>query len=96
MQRIDYTRDDVATYRGEVLKQVVPLVKQLRSLQAQRLGVDKVMAWDAGLYAPSGNPKPHGDHDWMLKQAQLMFDELDPRIGEFFAKQFWCAEAPGP
>ncbi|MEE2836448.1 MAG: M3 family oligoendopeptidase [Myxococcota bacterium] len=85
MQRIDYTRDDVATYRGEVLKQVVPLVKQLRTLQAQRLGVDKVMAWDAGLYAPSGNPKPHGDHDWMLKQAQLMFDELDPRIGEFFA-----------
>ena len=48
MQRIDYTRDDVATYRGEVLKQVVPLVKRLRSLQAQRLGIDKVVAWDAG------------------------------------------------
>ncbi len=85
MQRIDYTRNDVATYRGEVLKQVVPLIQKLRSLQADRLGIDKVMGWDAGLYAPDGNPKPHGDHDWMLKQAQLMFDEVDPRIGEFFA-----------
>ncbi|MDE0883321.1 MAG: M3 family oligoendopeptidase [Myxococcota bacterium] len=85
MSRLDYGRSDVATFRREVLRQVVPLVAQLRGLQAERLGIDKVMGWDAGLYAKDGNPKPHGDHDWMLKQAQLMFDDLDPRIGKFFA-----------
>jgi M3 family oligoendopeptidase len=84
MQRIDYTEADVANYRQEVVKEVVPLAQKIIAQKAQNLNLDQVNFWDESVFDLQGNPKPQGDHDWMLQQAQTMFDNLHPELGSFF------------
>ncbi|MGL5833189.1 MAG: M3 family oligoendopeptidase [Waterburya sp.] len=84
MQRIDYTEADVANYRQEVVKEVVPLAQKIIAQKAEKLNLDQVNFWDESVFDLQGNPKPQGDHDWMLQQAQTMFDNLHPELGSFF------------
>jgi M3 family oligoendopeptidase len=84
MQRIDYTEADVTNYRQEVVKEVVPLAQKIIAQKAQNLNLDQVNFWDESVFDLQGNPKPQGDHDWMLQQAQTMFDNLHPELGSFF------------
>ena len=85
MHRIDYTQEDVARFRHEVRQVVVPLIEALYARRAERLGVDRVMAWDETVHDLEGNPSPQGDHDWMVARAQEMFDAMHPELGRFFA-----------
>jgi M3 family oligoendopeptidase len=85
MQRIDYTEADVSSYRDEVVAKVVPLAQKIIDQKAQKLQLEQVMYWDESVFDLQGNPKPQGDHDWMLKQAQQMFDAMHPELGSFFA-----------
>lgn len=85
MQRIDYDAGDVARFRNQVREHVVPLAATLRSRQAARLGVERLCFWDEAVHDPLGNPEPLGDHDWMLRRAQDMFDDMHPDLASFFA-----------
>ncbi len=84
MQRIDYTEADVTNYRQEVVKKVVPLAQKIIAQKAEKLNLDQVNFWDESVFDLQGNPKPQGDHDWMLQQAQTMFDNIHPELGSFF------------
>ena len=84
MTRIGYGADEVATFRNEVRDQVVPLAVALAEKQAITLGVDQLMFWDTAVHSKAGNPKPLGDHDWMVDRATEMFNEMGHGLGEFF------------
>ena len=84
MSRIDYSQDDVARYREAVKNFVVPLCAEIREQQRKALGVDRLMTWDLPVHDPAGNPKPIGDHDFMVEQARVMFDEMGGGLGTFF------------
>jgi M3 family oligoendopeptidase len=84
MHRVDYGQAEVERFREQVRTSVVPLVAENRLRQAERLGVDQLMAWDEGLLDPAGNPQPRGDAEWMMDRATEMFGELGPGIDEFF------------
>ena len=84
MHRIDYGRSDVERFREQVRECVVPLVTELRARQAERLGVEKLMAWDEGLLHPSGNPQPQGDPAWMMDRGAEMFEQFGEDMSEFF------------
>jgi M3 family oligoendopeptidase len=84
MNRIDYNRADVERYREQVRQHVVPLCSAIRQQQRQRLGLEKLFAYDEPVFDPAGNPKPKGDHDWMIDRAKEMFDSLGGGLGEFF------------
>ncbi len=84
MKRIDYDRPDVERFRAAVREHVVPLATELCRRQAEALGVEKLMAWDERVQDPRGNPRPNGDHDWMVARAQEMFDAMDAELGAFF------------
>ena len=84
MCRVDYGQGDVEVFREAVREHVVPLAAELRAQQARELKLDELMFWDLSLFDPRGNPAPQGDHDWMLQQAQEMFDQLGGGMGEFF------------
>ena len=84
LSRVDYGPADVARYRDEVVTHVVPLVTRLMEARRREHGWDRLQFWDEALIDPAGNPKPAGDHDWLLAQAQTMFDRLDGRLGRFF------------
>lgn len=84
MKRVDYTQKDVENYRREVLETVVPLAKKIREKQKKRLGLEKLYAYDTSLFSPKGNPKPKGEHDFLLQKAGEMFDSMDVRVKDFF------------
>lgn len=84
MQRIDYSEADVESYRNEIVAKVVPLAQRIIAQKAAKLNLDRVMFWDESVFDLQGNPKPQGDHDWMLQQAQQMFDAMHPELGSFF------------
>lgn len=85
MNRVDYNQHDVERFRAAVRDHVVPLAVELRRRQAERLGVDPLMFWDDALYDPKGNPAPLGDHDWLIQQAQHMYDSMGNGLDDFFA-----------
>ena len=86
MSRIGYGPDEVATFRDEVRDKVVPLVLELAEKQSQILGVDRLMFWDQTMHSLTGNPKPQGNHDWMVDRASEMFDEMGHGLGNFFTE----------
>jgi M3 family oligoendopeptidase len=84
MSRIGYGPEEVATFRDEIRDKVVPLALEIAEKQRFTLGVDQLMFWDHNAYSPGGNPKPQGDHDWMVDRATEMFDEMGHGLDSFF------------
>lgn len=84
MNRFDYNRDMVATYREEILKHVVPIVIELRERQAKRIGLERLKYYDLNLEYLDGNAKPQGSPKHLVSQAQAMYHDLSPETGEFF------------
>ena len=81
--RTDYDQADVAAFREQVLKELVPVCRELYEAQAKRLGVDRVMAFDEKMIYPDGNAVPAGDDDFMIRTARQMYHEMSPETGEF-------------
>ena len=84
LRRVDYGPDDVARYRQQVVRHVVPLVGRLLEARRADNGWDRLRFWDEALIDPAGNPKPAGDHDVLVAAAQTMFDSMDPRLASFY------------
>ncbi len=49
---------------------VVPLVARLLEARRAEHGWDRLRYWDEALVDPAGNPRPAGDHDFLVAQAQ--------------------------
>ena len=90
MSRTDYGPSDVARYRDAIREHVVPLGQKLRERQREKLGVKSLMAWDLNMHDPAGNPRPQGDHDWMVERAHEMFQDMGSGLGGFFAMMDGC------
>ncbi|MGM9960712.1 MAG: M3 family oligoendopeptidase [Allobaculum sp.] len=86
MFRLDYDRDDVETYRKNVLEDVVPVAMALYKAQAKRHGYDgnTLKAWDEKVSFKSGNPMPKYPEKELVARALQMYQELSPQTGEFF------------
>ena len=84
LRRVDYGPDDVAKYREQVVRHVVPLVGRLLEARRAESGWDRLRYWDEALVDPAGNPKPVGDHDRLVDAAAAMFDGMDDRLAAFY------------
>lgn len=85
MSRSEYGPKDVAWYREQVYKHIVPVAVDLRKRQAKRLGIDDFKYYDSPLLFNSGNAVPKGNKDWMVDKARAMYKELSPETHEFFS-----------
>ncbi len=85
MGRNCYTKEDIAKFRKAVQKYVVPVAAETYKRQAERLGKSYPMSFaDNQLEFRSGNPKPKGTSDDVVKAAKKFYDELSPETSEFF------------
>ena len=82
--RLDYDSDMVASYRKQVLENIVPLHTELRKRQEKRLGVEKLRFYDEPIKFNSGNADPHGNPEWILNHGKTMYKELSRETDEFF------------
>jgi len=90
MHRLDYTQADVEHYREQVVQVVVPLAQQIVQRQAEQLHLQELQFWDESVPDLQGNPVPLGDQDWLLEQAQAMFDAMNDELGDFFQMMVRC------
>lgn len=82
--RLDYNEEMVAGYREQLHSVVVPVVKKLRKRQAERLGIKKPTFLDYNLNYLSGNAKPIGNSEFLVKKAQEMYSDMSEESGKFF------------
>ena len=84
MQRVDYSREDVAKVREAVVRDVVPLVAAVRAAQAKHYGSDVLSYIDEAVLDPLGEPRTRGTTAQKLDAASAMFDAMHPSMGAFF------------
>ncbi|MFD1334244.1 M3 family oligoendopeptidase [Oceanobacillus iheyensis] len=84
MQRVDYDATMVEVFRQQVRDVIVPIATKLYKKQANRIGVDKLKAYDESFVFPSGNATPKGSPEWIIENGKKMYQELSNETGEFF------------
>lgn len=82
--RTDYNHEDVANYRKQIYRDVVPLVTELKKRAAKRIGIKDPKSYDLTLSFLSGNPTPKGDRKWQVEIAKNMYEEMSKETAEFF------------
>lgn len=81
--RNSYGIDDVAKFRENVLKHIVPAVAKIKQKQAKELGIEKVMLYDDPIVLKQGLPKPKGTPEEIMQAGGQMYSEMSPITAEF-------------
>ena len=84
MERYDYNREDVAAFRENIKRYIVPLTVQIRKLQQERLGVDELMFHDLPCLFAEGNPTPIVRKDTYKDAAGKFFRSILGADPSFF------------
>jgi M3 family oligoendopeptidase len=84
MLRSDYDAKMVANFRKQVKDFIVPISQKLYARQAKRLGLDTLKFYDEEYKFKSGNPKPKGTPEEILRGADQMYAELSKDTDKFF------------
>ena len=82
-RRSDYGQEEVAAFREQVRKEIVPLCNTIYEAQGKRIGVDGIKVYDEKFIFPDGNAVPIGDDEYLVKEAQKMYHQMSPETGEF-------------
>lgn len=82
MDRLCYNQEMVRQFRENVLTDIVPVVAQLRTENAKRLGIDEFKLYDLGVIIPGGDPKPVGKAE-IFQAAKEMYHAMSPETGAF-------------
>ena len=83
MSRIGYTPEDVACFRQQVKKYIVPVAEALFKRRKERLGLEHLYSYDSGIYFLEGNPVPLGDDAFCLEMTKQMYSKLSKETEEF-------------
>ncbi|MBD7911884.1 MULTISPECIES: M3 family oligoendopeptidase [Clostridium] len=84
MKRNSYDKNDVANFRNQVKKYLVPFATKMHEERRKRIGIDKLDFVDEGVYFLNGNPVPVGTPNDIFAAGKKMYSELSPETKEFF------------
>ncbi|MBQ7354696.1 MAG: M3 family oligoendopeptidase [Clostridia bacterium] len=87
-QRNCYGLPEVATFRRQIIEDVVPVVDKIKARQKERIGVADFKFYDNGFVFPDGNPTPKGTPEEILAAGRQMYTELSPETADFIAQMF--------
>lgn len=82
MGRLCYGKEEVRTFRENVLRDLVPVVSRLRSENAKRMGIEDYKFYDDGVIIPGGDPVPRGK-DEIFAAAKEMYHAMGQETGAF-------------
>ncbi len=83
--RFDYTPVDCEAFHEAVAETVVPVVRRLRTIRRERLGVPTLRPWDLAVSPWRTTPlRPWTDPEDFPRIASRIFDRLDPVLGAQF------------
>ncbi len=85
MQRNCYTREDIASFRANVSKHLVPLATKLRNNIAKEQGWDKQYMYDNAVFTTE-EPKPIGTVQEIFENGKAMYNEMSEHTGKLFTQ----------
>ena len=83
MQRNCYTKEDIAKFRANVLKYLVPLASKIRAKVGNELGIKKQYLYDNSVFTKE-EPKPIGTPEELFVNASKMYNQMSPETGKLF------------
>lgn len=86
IEHIGYGRKEIAVFRESVLRDAVPTVSRLKAELAKKLGLDRMRIFDNDIYIDGGNIDPVGTPADLFAAAQRIYDDMDDKLGAFFAE----------
>ncbi len=87
-QRNCYSPADIARFRDQVVRDLVPLTVKIKERQARRIGADDFKFWDNALKFKDGSAAPQGTPEEILAAGKQMYKELSPETAEFIKVMF--------
>ena len=88
MQRVGYTLADMAAYREQIKRDVVPVVAKLKAIQYARTGTADPKFYDDSFFFADGNAAPHGTPEEILAAGKAMYHELSSETAGFIDLMF--------
>lgn len=82
MDRLCYDRAAVEVFRENVLRDIAPAVSRLRTDNAKRMGLDRLMFYDNDVIVPGGDPRPFGKEE-IFSAAREMYHAMGEETGAF-------------
>lgn len=89
MQRNCYTKEDIAKFRENVLKYLVPLCVKIRKKVGENLNLGQQYIYDDAVFTAE-TPKPIGTPKEIFANASKMYNEMSPETGKLFDTMVEC------
>jgi oligoendopeptidase F len=87
MGRFDYKPESCFDFHNAVQEAVLPLINDIYTEQAKRLGIDIMKPWDTEAEPAGIHPlRPFSDGKDLLKKSITCLDQLDPFFGDCLRK----------
>ncbi len=84
--RFAYSPKDCVTFQNAIEEVVVPAAERIYQRRKERLGVDALRPWDLTVDPLDRQPlRPFEDVAKLEKVAAVIFNKVDPQLGEYFA-----------
>ena len=83
MGRNCYGKDDIAAFRANVKKYIVPLVSEIKAKVGADLGINTMMLYDNSVYTKT-EPKPIGTPEEIFAEGAKMYANMGADAGELF------------
>lgn len=83
-----YTQKEVAAFREQIARDLVPVIEQVKANQRKRIGVDQIYIYDNEYRFRDGNAAPEGTAEEILATGKKMYQNLSPETKEFIEFMF--------
>jgi M3 family oligoendopeptidase len=83
MGRNCYGKEDIATFRANVKKHLVPLVSEIKEKVKSDLGLEDMFLYDDSVYT-ADEPKPIGTPEEIFANGAVMYNKMGAETGELF------------
>ena len=83
-----YGGKELAAFREQIARDLVPIIAEVKEAQRKRIGVDRLCIYDDKFRFSDGNAKPEGTPDEILAAGKAMYQELSPETKEFIEDMF--------
>ena len=87
-QRNCYAPEAIADFRDQVVRDLVPVVCEIKKTQAECIGVDHLKIYDDSFRFPDGNAVPHGTPEEIMEAGRRMYTEMSPETADFIKMMF--------
>lgn len=88
LSRNCYGGKELASFREQIARDLVPIIAEVKEAQRKRIGVDHLCIYDDKFRFPDGNAKPEGTPDEILAAGKAMYQALSPETREFIEFMF--------